>query len=441
MSTGNKNIPGPGLFSFIKNVRDNPVLYFYALMKEYGGIVRCRSLPDIYLVSNPVLARKILIDPQKFFDKTDVISTRMKKVMGEGLVVSNGRKWKRQRKTAQLIIGKEHLQKLVPGIVSRVDDMMAAWKTKAGSGQPVNVSRDARSLVIKIMAESMFPLKNEETLRRLEKDFFTGKEYVSSPMPFGLPGWVPLSRKSKMNRALKDIDRVITKMMDERPLTGKYEGKLMTHIMDQCDEDGNRLTRKEIVAEVKNLFASSYFSISDFIAWLVYSLAKYPRWADKIAVECLRVNANPGPGCFEQAAGMMKFIHEVLRCYPPGWAVSRRTLSPVDLGRYRIPRHATILVSIYNLHHDPDSWDDPETFDPGRFDRLKEITEKAVFMPFGLGPRKCAGMALANMVINIVCAKVVSHFRLRVNEAVAPVIQSGISLGAGTDIEVFIENR
>lgn len=439
--SGQKKVPGPGFFSFISKVQANPVICFYNLMKKYGDVVRCPSLPDIYLVSSPSLAKKILIDSQKLFDKSDFISTRMKYVMGEGLVMSNGKKWKQQRKTAQLIMDKEHLQRLVPGIARCVNELIIQWKNKAGTGQPVNISRDIRGLVVRIMAQSFFPLGNEAVLRRFEAAFASGKRYVSHPLPFGLPAWVPLSRKARVNKALEEIGRIIGDMMEERPLTGKYEGRLLAHIMDQRDEAGKPLSKAEVIAEVKNLFASSYFSIADFMAWLIHLLAKHPDWAERIAAECSAGHTGVDPDFVETMPAMMQFIHEALRCYPPGWAVSRRALSAVELGGYTIPRHATVLVSIYNLHHDPELWEEPEEFIPGRFDRRRGIPEKAMYIPFGLGPRKCAGMALARMVIHIVCAGVVSHFRLLANEKIEPVIQSGISLGSQKDLELFLELR
>jgi cytochrome P450 len=128
-----KEIPGPSLLSFVRNVRHNPVLYCYDLMQQYGDVVRCRSIRDIYLVSNPVLANKIFMNSQKLFDKKNFINKRLGEVMGEGLVVSTGAKWKKQRKAAEVIYKKEYLQELTPAILHYTDQMIEAWKLKAAN--------------------------------------------------------------------------------------------------------------------------------------------------------------------------------------------------------------------------------------------------------------------------------------------------------------------
>jgi len=436
-----KQIPGPGFFSFIKNVRANPVLYCYELMKKYGDVVRCRSLQDIYLISHPVLAKEIFLNSQKFFDKNNFINNRLREVMGDGLVVSNGAKWKRQRKTGQVFFKKEELQKLAPEILRHVDDMIVDWMTKADSKQSLNIHRHFRDLAMRIMAGCLFPLENKEVLKRLKKDFFVGNEFVSNPIPFDLPGWVPMSGKARLNKAMSDIDNIILGMMTERLTTNKYEGRLLAYIMDQQYEDGNRLSQEDILAEIKNIFGASLFATSDILSWMVYSLAQYPEWADKIFTGCKAFEDSYNPDSLETAFQMQLFIHEVLRCYPPDWASSHHTLQPFELGNYVIPKHTTVLVSIYNLHHHPGFWEEPEKFNPHRFDPSNELPEKGMFVPFGLGPRKCLGMGLAKIVINIVCAKVVTHFHLRVNERVVPAIQSRVSLGAKNDLEIFLEPR
>ena len=434
-------IPGPGFFKFIKNVRSNPVRYCYELMKEYGDVVRCRSLQDIYLISNPVFAKEIFMNSHKRFDKNNFLNNRLRDVMGDGVVLTNGLKWKRQRKTAQIIFKKEELQKLIPEILMHISNMISEWMKKADGRQSLNVHEEIRELVMKIMAGCLFRLEDKEVLIKLKSNFLAGNDYVSNPTPFNLPGWIPMSRKSKLNKTLNDIDRIILGMMAEFPTTDKYEGRLLAYIMDQCDEDGNRLNNEDILAEAKNIFVAGYFSTSDVLSWLIYSLAQNPGWADKVFTECKAFEKSSDPDLLESALQTQLFIHEVLRCYPPVWASSHHTLRPLELGNYVIPKNTTVLVSIFNLHHHPDFWTEPEKFNPLRHDRSKGLQEKAMFIPFGLGPRKCLGMGLARMIINIVVAKVVSHFKLSVNEKVVPAIQSRVTLGAKKDLEIFPNSR
>ncbi len=87
-------IPGPGIFSFIKNVRANPVIYYYQIMKQYGDVVRFRSLQDIYLINNPVPAKDVFLNSHKSFDKNNFINNRLKDVIGDVVVLSTRERWK-----------------------------------------------------------------------------------------------------------------------------------------------------------------------------------------------------------------------------------------------------------------------------------------------------------------------------------------------------------
>jgi cytochrome P450 len=260
-------------------------------------------------------------------------------------------------------------------------------------------------------------------------------------MPFNLPAWVPMTRKAKLAKTLKYIDTILLRMMAEQALTGKHEGRLLSFIMDQRDDGANLLTEEAVLAEAKNIFVSGYFSTSDVLSWTVYSLAQYPAWQDKVFGECRMLEDSFDPDLIEKAIQAQLFIHEVLRCYPPVWASSHHTLQPLNLGDYRIPQNVTVMVSIFNVHRHPSFWNEPDVFNPDRFSPSNELPEKAMFIPFGMGPRKCIGMGLARMVINTVFAKLVANFRLSVTESIVPAIQSRVTLGAKQDLQLFLEPR
>lgn len=435
----NNGIPGPGFFNFIKNVRANPVMYCYDLMKRYGDVVRCRSLQDIYLINNPVLAKDVFLNSHKSFDKNNFINNRLKEVMGDGVVLSTGDRWKRQRKTAQIIFSKNELQKLMPVILRCVDDTIPEWEHFALNSKSFNVHQETRKIVMKILAGCLFNLEDQQILNDLKKYFFIGNRYASNPTPFNLPGWVPMSQRSGLKYAENGIDTIMNTLIEERRQTGKHDGKLLAYIMDQHDEHNNPINDDEILTEAKNIFVAGYFSTSDVLSWLIYSVAQHDKWFEAIRDECRIFENTSNPDVLESAGDMQMFIHEVLRCYPPVWASSHHTISDFQLGDYLIPKDKTIMVSIYNLHHHPDFWVDPEKFNPHRFQSGPAFQEKAMFIPFGMGPRKCLGMGLARMIINIVLAKIVTHFRLTVNTKIVPKIQSRITLGAKTELEIFLQ--
>jgi cytochrome P450 len=339
------------------------------------------------------------------------------------------------------VFKKEALQSLKPEVVHHVNEMFTRWKDKAKQKRAVNIHEEIRALVMAIMAGCLFKLQDEEVLKQLKAHFWVGNEYVSDPMPFNLPAWLPMTRKAKLDKTLKYIDTILLRMMAEQVQTGKHNGRLLSFIMDQRDDTGCRLTNEAVLAEAKNIFVSGYFSTSDVLSWLVYSLAQYPAWQDKVFDECRVLKDLPDSDVLETAAQSQLFIHEVLRCYPPVWASSHHTLQPLNLGDYEIPKNVTVMVSVFNVQRHPSFWNEPDVFNPDRFSVSNELPEKAMFIPFGMGPRKCLGMGLARMVIDTVFAKMAANFLLSTTKHTVPVIQSRVTLGAKHDLEVLIEPR
>lgn len=436
-----KQIPGPSIFTFVKNVRGNPVIYCYDLMKQYGDIVRCRYLQDIYLINNPVLAKEVFLNSYKSFDKNNFINNRLRDVIGDGVVLSSGERWKRQRRTSQIIFSKNELQKLMPAVLQSLNEVIPEWESIASSGKSFNVNEQMRNTVMKVLAGCLFNLEDEKKLRNLKKHFSYGNHYVSNPSPFNFPSWIPTPGRSKFNHAERGINNIMNDLIEERRRTDKHEGKLLAYIMDQYGEDGNKISNDEILIEAKNILVAGYFSTSDVLSWLIYLAAQNIEWCEAIHDEC-RIFENTGnPEALETASKMQMFIHEVLRCYPPVWASTHHTFQPFRLGDHVIPKNKTIMVSIYNLHHHPGFWHEPDKFDPGRFNATSKLHEKAMFIPFGMGPRKCLGMGLAKMIINIVLAKLVTHFNLAVNNKILPAIQSRVTLGAKKDLEIYLHSR
>ena len=96
-------------------------------------------------------------------------------------------------------------------------------------------------------------------------------------------------------------------------------------------------------------------------------------------------------------------IQEALRLYPPFWMVDRMALADDRAGDVAIPRGSTVVVFIYGVHHSPQYWPNPESFDPERFSKANEKLHPAfAYLPFGAGPRGCIGGNYATLQILLI---------------------------------------
>jgi cytochrome P450 len=109
---------------------------------------------------------------------------------------------------------------------------------------------------------------------------------------------------------------------------------------------------------------------------------------------------------------MDMIINETLRLYPPAFRVDRVCNEDYSYKEIQIKKGQVWTASIYALHHDPDIYPDPYTFDPERFnEENKKNRDNEAFIPFGAGPRNCIAMRFALIEIKLLLATVLSKFQ------------------------------
>lgn len=105
-------------------------------------------------------------------------------------------------------------------------------------------------------------------------------------------------------------------------------------------------------------------------------------------------------------------IDESLRLYPPANRFERVANKDFEFEGVKIKKGQVVVVPVYPLHYDPETYPNPEEFDPERFnEENKKLRDSATFLPFGVGPRICIGMRFAIIEIKILMASILSKYR------------------------------
>lgn len=96
-------------------------------------------------------------------------------------------------------------------------------------------------------------------------------------------------------------------------------------------------------------------------------------------------------------------VNETLRLQPAApLLVPHFSGEECHVGGYRVPKGTIVLVNAWGIQRDPKVWEDPETFNPERFESFKSSKDHAFkFMPFGSGRRSCPGENLAIRVVEL----------------------------------------
>jgi len=196
-------------------------------------------------------------------------------------------------------------------------------------------------------------------------------------------------------------------------------------------ECGEPLSDAELHDELRAFLVAGHTTTASALGWLWYVLSEHPEARDRLEQECRAVLGGGVPGADDLPAlgYSRRVIDEVLRLYPPTWLTARTASDNDELGGYKIPSGALILLSPYVTHRHPACWEEPERFDPDRFNSARAAARPAfAYFPFGGGPRRCIGSAFATIEIQLILVQVAQRYRLGLLPGARVIPAGGLTL-------------
>lgn len=250
--------------------------------------------------------------------------------------------------------------------------------------------------------------------------------YANSPEAvLMLPRWVPTPLNRRVNAAVEQLDSVVYSIIGQRRQAGaEQRHDLLDTLLTALDEGGAGMSDQQLRDEVTTLFLAGHETTALALAHTIYLLAKHPEVERRLVAELDEVLGDRLPTVEDSKAlrYTRRVIDESLRLYPPAWATGREANCEIEIGGYRIPQGAQLLMSQWLVHRDARFFPDPEAFDPDRWlpERAKAIPRYAYF-PFGGGPRVCIGNHFALLEATLVLAVLMQrhHFELLLGQTLA----------------------
>jgi cytochrome P450 len=388
-----------------------------ALARDFGDVARIRVGPhDIVLVSHPDLIRTVLITEARRFAKGRGLE-RTKRLLGTGLLTSEGDFHLRQRRLAQPAFHRERITSYAEVMGSRAEQASASWR----EGDTLDVSRAMMRLTLEIAGVTLFGAdlagETEEIGAALTEAFelfrYSTLPYAEllDPLEF-----LPINRRFRAARTR--LDRTIYRIIAERRASGIDGGDLLSMLLlaRDIEGDGGQMSDLQLRDEVLTILLAGHETTANALAWTLYLLAQHPDVETRMQAELDAVLGDRQPTAEDSTRLVYTraVLAESMRLYPPAWTLGRKPLEDVALGGYRIRRHSLVLLSQWVVHRDPRWWPDPERFDPARWAPEAPGTRpKLAYFPFGAGTRVCIGEAFAWMEGLIVLATIARRWRLR----------------------------
>jgi len=259
-----------------------------------------------------------------------------------------------------------------------------------------------------------------------------------------IPAWLPTPRNVRSYFAVRRLDRIIYRIIEERRASGRDAGDLLSMLLNAQDEDGSRMTDRQLRDEAITLFLAGHETTAITLSWTWWLLALHPQVEAKLHAELEAQLAGRAPAMEDlpQLPYLDRVLTESMRLYPPAWGMARMAVEDAEIGGYRIPKGAGISLAQWVVHRDPRWFENPEEFRPERWenDFAKKIPRFAYF-PFGGGPRQCIGNSFAQMEAALILATIAQRFRLRLVPGHPVVPMPTITLRPKHGIRVTLESR
>jgi cytochrome P450 len=204
----------------------------------------------------------------------------------------------------------------------------------------------------------------------------------------------------------------MTRIIALKRAQGRTGSDMLSMLLASRDESGGTLTDDEVIGHVGVIFAAGHETSANPLLWTLFLLSQHPQIACDLVDE-LKGVLHGEPPTTEQLTRLPLLdcvVKESLRVLPPVPIHPRHICESGELQGYTLPAGSEIFVSIYHLHHDPNLFDDPQTFRPSRF--FGEKPSPYVYNPFSAGPRMCIGAAFATLEIKIILAMLLQRFRI-----------------------------
>jgi cytochrome P450 len=387
------------------------------MAREHGDIAYFKMGPqNVYFLNHPDLIKDVLVTHNQNFIKGRALQ-RSKRLLGEGLLTSEGEFHRRQRRLVQPAFHKQRIASYGAMMTEYAERVSARWS----DGETLDMSQEMMRLTLGIVGKTLFDADVESEAQEIGEALNTVMELFNAMLlPFSeVLEKLPLPQNRRFQAAKNRLDETIYRMIDERRKSGEDRGDLLSMLLLAQDEegDGKGMTDEQVRDESLTIFLAGHETTANGMTWTWYLLSQHPEVEAKLHEELDRVLEGKRPPTFADVPSLryveMVFA-ESMRLYPPAWAVGRLTLNDYEAGGYVIPRGSLVLLSQYVMHRDERYYSDPTHFDPERWTpEARESRPTYSYFPFGGGPRRCIGEGFAWMEGILLIATLAREWRMR----------------------------
>ncbi|WP_284264988.1 cytochrome P450 [Roseicyclus amphidinii] len=369
-----------------------------------------------YLVNQPALVDEVLKTRPMEFPKSDRVGEGLRPLLGRSVFLTNGAEWQRQRRIIDPAFEGGRLRDTFPAMWAAGEAAVA----RIGEG-PREIEEDMSHAAADVIFRTLFSLPIEDEVASAVfhqfRAYQRSQPILNAAAFLPLPRWMPRGHRAQTRRTARAIRDLITRLTATRMAeiaAGTAPDDLATKIMTTADPvTGARFTTEEMVDQVAIFFLAGHETSASALGWALYLLARYPEWQEKLAEEAeAALSQGPDFAVMGKLRLARDVFRETLRLYPPVPMMVRETTRPERFRDRDLPVGSQIVLSPWHLHRHERLWENPDGFDPARWQTENGKTcLREAFVPFSAGARVCTGAGFAMVEGPLLLAMLVRAFR------------------------------
>lgn len=400
-----------GIWKSLQMARKN-VLRIIPEIAVKQPMVSGRTGKRWHMVMDPAAIRQMLLDKLDQYPKSIVTKNLLKPAIGDSLFIAEGAHWRWQRRTASPVFTHRNMLSLAPIMTDAAE--RAAERIAAAEG-PVDLLDEMVTTTFDVVADVTFSggeAFDRDSVHHAIDDYIAEAGKISLFDILGAPDWIPRPGRVMSGKALRDMKHVADKAIEERKQRGSaaIPDLLDLLLSGEDPKSGRKMSTAELRDNLLTFIVAGHETTALTLAWSMYLTAFDQNVQARARAEAQSVlGGRAATG--EDVANLpyiRQIIDEALRLYPPAGMVSRTALAPDVLGGREIKAGDTVIIPIYALQRHELLWDNPNAFDP---DRWEQKPDRYAYLPFGDGPRICIGMSFALQEAVIILATLLSRFQ------------------------------
>ncbi|MEV1121166.1 cytochrome P450 [Actinosynnema sp. NPDC049800] len=416
-----RNPPGPprsATLGLLKKLVGDRLALMTSAADRYGDAVRMAIGPKtLYFFNHPEHAKHVLADNAANYHK-GIGLVHARRALGDGLLTSEGELWRKQRKATQPAFQHKRIAQQAGAVAESAGRLVD--RLRAGvNGTPLNLMDEMTGLTLDVLGRTLL----SEDLSEFEQ-VGHAFEAVQDQAMFemvsmsAVPMWVPLPHQLRFRKARKELRRVVDELAARRVANGHADGDdVLSRVMaSTAEEPDPAFGRQRLHDELVTVMLAGHETTASTLGWTFHLLDRHPEIKERVRAEAQSVLGDRMP-TYEDLHGLRyttMVVEEVMRLYPPVWILPRAAQADDEVGGYFVPKGADVLICPYTLHRHPAFWDEPDRFDPERFNpETTHNRPRYAYIPFGAGPRFCVGNHLGMMEATFTIAMIARELDLR----------------------------